>query len=50
MTKRYNKYEETHREVDGRKEKFCIKCHEWKGFVIDYLLLMIVYFFLFYQR
>jgi hypothetical protein len=31
MTRKYYKYEETHREVEGRKQKYCTKCHEWKG-------------------
>ena len=30
MTKKYYKYEETHRKVNGRKQKYCTKCHEWK--------------------
>ena len=30
MTKKYYKYEETHRKVDGRKQKFCTKCETWK--------------------
>jgi hypothetical protein len=30
MTRKYYKYEETHREVNGRKEKYCTKCNEWK--------------------
>jgi len=30
MTRKYYKYEETHREADGRKQKFCIKCFTWK--------------------
>ena len=30
MTKKYYKYEETHRKVDGRKQKFCPKCETWK--------------------
>jgi len=30
MTRKYYKYEETHRKVNGRKQKYCIKCHEWK--------------------
>jgi len=31
MTKRYYKYEETHRTVKGRKQKLCVKCETWKG-------------------
>lgn len=30
MTRKYYKYEETHREADGRKQKYCIKCLTWK--------------------
>lgn len=30
MTKKYYKYEETHRKVNGRKQKFCTKCETWK--------------------
>ena len=30
MTKRYYKYEETHRTVKGRKQKRCTKCKRWK--------------------
>ena len=30
MTRKYHKYEETHREVDGRKEKYCTTCYTWK--------------------
>ena len=30
MTRKYYKYAETHREVDGRKQKYCIKCYTWK--------------------
>jgi hypothetical protein len=32
MTRKYHKYEETHREVDGRKQKYCVKCLTWKDF------------------
>ena len=31
MTKRYYSYEETHRTVNGRKQKLCTKCKKWKG-------------------
>jgi len=31
MTRRYYKYEEKHRTVRGRKQKYCIKCKKWKG-------------------
>jgi hypothetical protein len=30
MTGKYLKYEHTHRKVNGRRQKYCIKCHEWK--------------------
>ncbi|OHB63952.1 MAG: hypothetical protein A2168_08940 [Planctomycetes bacterium RBG_13_50_24] len=30
MAKKYYKYEETHRKVDGRKQKYCTKCDNWK--------------------
>jgi len=30
MTRKNFKYEDTHRKVNGRKQKYCIKCHEWK--------------------
>lgn len=30
MTRKYYKYAETHREVDGQKQKYCTKCNEWK--------------------
>jgi hypothetical protein len=30
MTGKYFSYEDTHRKVNGRKQKYCIKCHEWK--------------------
>ena len=30
MTKRYYKYEETHRTVNGRKQKLCTRCKKWK--------------------
>lgn len=30
MTRKYYTYEDTHRKVNGRKQKYCIKCHEWK--------------------
>ena len=30
MTMKYFSYEYTHRKVNGRKQKYCIKCHEWK--------------------
>ena len=31
MKKKYYKYEETHRKVNGRKQKYCTKCEKWKG-------------------
>jgi hypothetical protein len=31
MTRRYLSYEEKHRTVRGRKQKYCIKCNKWKG-------------------
>lgn len=31
MTKQYYKYEETHRTVKGRKQKYCTQCRKWKG-------------------
>jgi len=31
MTRRYLNYEEKHRTVRGRKQKYCIKCNKWKG-------------------
>jgi len=31
MTRKYHKYEETHRKVNGRKQKYCTKCEKWKG-------------------
>lgn len=31
MTKKYHKYEETHRTVKGVKQKLCTKCMNWKG-------------------
>jgi hypothetical protein len=30
MTGKYLRYEDTHRKVNGRRQKYCIKCHEWK--------------------
>ena len=30
MTKRYYKYEETHRTVRGVKQKLCCRCKQWK--------------------
>ena len=30
MTMKNFRYEDTHRKVNGRKQKYCIKCHEWK--------------------
>ena len=30
MTGKYFRYEDTHRKVNGHKQKYCIKCHEWK--------------------
>ena len=30
MARKYFRYEDTHRKVNGRKQKYCIKCHEWK--------------------
>jgi hypothetical protein len=30
MTRKYFKYKETHREADGREQKFCNKCLTWK--------------------
>ena len=31
MAKRYYKYAEAHRTVNGIKQKLCVKCKEWKG-------------------
>ena len=31
MTRKYYKYEETHRKVNDRKQKYCTKCEKWKG-------------------
>jgi len=31
MTKRYYKFGETHRTVNGRKQKYCTTCKQWKG-------------------
>jgi hypothetical protein len=30
MTGKCFGYEHTHRKVNGRKQKYCIKCHEWR--------------------
>ena len=30
MTRKYFRYEDTHRKVNGRKQTYCIKCHECK--------------------
>jgi hypothetical protein len=30
MTGKYFRYEDTHRKVNGRRQKYCVKCHEWK--------------------
>ncbi len=31
MTKKYYRYEETHRTVKGAKQKCCTRCFKWKG-------------------
>ncbi len=31
MTKRYYKFGETHRTVNGRKQKYCSTCKRWKS-------------------
>ncbi len=31
MTKKYYSYEETHRSIKGRKQKYCTKCKKWKA-------------------
>ena len=38
MTRAYHKYKDTHREVDGQRQKYCTKCCTWKDeseFTID---------------